>query len=414
MLGTVDFHDPRTFKVHLAVIQPTPFCNIDCAYCYLPNRNLNRRMTDEILEQACRFLFAQPERLADELVVAWHAGEPLTLPIQFYRSAFSIMQELAPSSVQVTHSFQTNATLISQEWCDLIRQWNVHLGVSLDGPEFLHDGHRVDRAGRGTFDRVMRGVALLRRNDIPFSTIAVLSQESLDYAEELWDFFRHLGVRDLAFNCESIESQHSTSSLADCSSPARVHDFFEKLLELRDTQDPAVRIRELDYFVEGIPHWQRSFRRIENVPLSILGIAWNGDISTFSPELVGVSNAAHGDFIFGNVASSSLDTILENPRFVSVFRDISAGISKCRTECEYFRVCGGGSPSAKLSENGTFDSTETLSCRLHIKCLADLVFSALEKKRGHGGNEGLNVGERLDRLLASELLVPARAAGVSS
>jgi uncharacterized protein len=101
MLGTVDLHDPQSWKVHMAVIQPTPFCNIDCKYCYLPGRNALQRMTTETVEQAFRFLFREPQRLAAKLVVAWHAGEPLTMPLPFYEFAFDIQQRLAPGLVHI-------------------------------------------------------------------------------------------------------------------------------------------------------------------------------------------------------------------------------------------------------------------------------------------------------------------------
>jgi uncharacterized protein len=410
MLGIVDLYDPRTFKVHLAVIQPTPFCNIDCAYCYLPDRNAARRMTPETLDQTFRFLFAQPHRLARELTIAWHAGEPMTVPIEFYQSAFHSLAGYVPDSVQVENSIQTNATLITQEWCDLIKTWRVRVGVSLDGPKFLHDARRMDRAGRGTFDRVMRGVELLQANRIEFTTITVLSAQSLDFPDEIWDFFRQLGIKDLAFNCEDVEGEHLTSSLTHAHSPSRVQKFFRRLLELRNEQAPAVYIREIDYFLDGLPQWRRNFRRIENVPLCILGIASNGNVSTFSPELIGARNTRYGDFVFGNVSQGALDDVLIHAAFLSAMQDVSAGVNQCKAECEYFRVCGGGSPSTKLAANGTFNSSETLSCKLHIQSIGTVALDFMEKQHGLSQVIGLSVDDRVDRLLMSMRREGAKAA----
>jgi uncharacterized protein len=411
MLGIVDLYDPRTFKVHLAVIQPTAFCNIDCSYCYLPNRNAARRMTPKTLDQAFRFLFAQPERLARELVIAWHAGEPLSVPIEFYESAFRSLANFIPDGVQVENSMQTNATLITQEWCDLMKAWRVRVGVSLDGPRFLHDARRVDRSGRGTFDRVMRGIELLQSNGIEFTTIAVLSAESLDFPGEIWNFFRQLGIKNLAFNCEDVEGEHRTSSLTPAHSPARVRTFFRRLLELRNEQAPSVHIREIDYFLDGVPQWNRHFRRIENVPLCVLGIACNGDVSTFSPELIGMRVSSYENFVFGNVATDTLNDVLKNKAFLSTLRDVAAGVQKCKAECEYFRVCGGGSPSTKLAANGTFNSSETLSCRLHIQSIGAVALDFMEKQHGLRAPIRLSVSERVDRLLMTMREESAKAAG---
>lgn len=399
MLGTVDLYDPRTFKVHLVVMQPGTFCNIDCKYCYLPNREAVRRMSPETAERASQYLFARPERLSDRLEIAWHCGEPLAVPLAFYKFAFASIRNHAPASLVIDHSIQINATLLTQEWCDFIREWGIKIGVSIDGPQWLHDSNRVDRAGRGTFSRVLRGIELLQSNSIEFSTICVLSNRSLDFAGEIWSFCLGLGVKSMAFNCEDVEGEHLSSSLLVQTAPARVQAFFEKVLRLREQQAPDVRIRELDYFLEGMGEWGKDFRRIENVPLCIIAIAWNGDISTFSPELMATKHPHYGEFVFGNVAEGKPDDILVHPRFQLVHRDVAAGVLQCKQSCDYYRLCGGGSPSIKLSQNGTFDSAETLACRLRIKAVANVALGFMENKYGFAKRPVESVKTRVDRLV---------------
>jgi uncharacterized protein len=60
--------------------------------------------------------------------------------------------------------------------------------------------------------------------------------------------------------------------------------------------------------------------------------------------------------------------------------EINRGIEMCRAECKYFPVCGGGDPSNKMFENGTFASTTTLYCRLTKKRVADFVMDAIESR----------------------------------
>jgi uncharacterized protein len=376
-METVDLHDPQSWKVHLAVIQPTPFCNINCRYCYLPHTDTADRMSMATAEKVFRFLFDVPHRLAEQLVIAWHAGEPLTVPLHFYESALELQKRLAPASINIENSLQTNAMLLNQRWCEFISRHDLKVGVSIDGPAILHDANRVDRSGRGTFSRVMRGIDLLRANEIEFSTIAVLSESSLDHAEEIWRFFRGLGTRNIAFNCEDVEGRNRASSLSTKTAFERVQVFFSRLLELRAAEDPSIAIRELDYFIGRMPHSRKEFRRIDNVPLAILNVAWNGDVSTFSPELLGMRHPFYGDFVFGNVAVANLESIIANPRFLAVYQDISAGIDQCKAVCNYFRVCGGGQPSSKLSERGTFAASETLACQLNIQAIAAAVWRFL-------------------------------------
>src|SRR3954454_10407624 len=143
--------------LELLVIQPTPFCNLDCSYCYLPDRQNRRTMSPRTLETAFAWVFAsglvrQPSPLL------WHAGEPMVLPPAFYERAAELLATHDPGGDLVTQAIQTNATLVGPAWCDLIRRLNMQVGVSVDGPAFLHDRCRRTRRGAGTLDRVLRGL----------------------------------------------------------------------------------------------------------------------------------------------------------------------------------------------------------------------------------------------------------------
>lgn len=399
MTSMIDVAPDARTKVHLAVLQPTSFCNIDCKYCYLPGRSAVSRMGRETLEQAFRFFLEKPARLVDPFVITWHAGEPLAMPVDFYESAFSLLERMSPGAPKIEHWFQTNATLINQAWCDLIKRRQIKVGVSIDGPWWLHDSNRIDRSGKGTFDRVLRGIKCLKSNGINFATIGVLSEQSLDFPEEIWRFFRQLGATSLAFNFEEVEGAHLSTSLKGPSSISRAETFFETLLSLRNSEAPHVFIRELDYFFDGFPQWRREFRTMENAPAGIIGIAWNGDISTFSPEFIGVKHPSYGDFAVGNVATHSLDDVLSQPKFRTIYGQINSGIEKCKARCDYFRVCGGGQPSNKLYQNGTFDSAETQACRLRIKSVANVAIRFAERQRGLTHLPGCSTRQRIDALL---------------
>jgi len=388
----------KSFPVHLAIIQPTTFCNLDCTYCYLPDRAAIRKMTPAIAEQMMRFLFRNPELVAKQMTMLWHSGEPLVQPISFYETAFQMEQHYAPASTVIRNSIQTNGTLINQQWCDFIRAWDIDIGVSLDGPRWLHDANRVDRSGKATFDRVLRGIEFLQSNDIKFSVIAVLSEKSLDCPAEIWHFFRDLGVQSLHFLCEEVQGVHLTTSVRKQDRLTRVRSFYERLLELRAQTDPSISIRDLDYFFNGIPVWHGSVRAIEQLPLGIVNISWDGKVTTFSPELLAAKTTRYGEFVFAHVAQDSLEDILENPTFLAVYKDILAGVHKCRMSCEYFDVCGGGQPSNKYYENGSFDSTETLTCQTKIIAACSVVLQSLERQHGFGHEEGLSANDRIKRL----------------
>jgi len=113
-------------------------------------------------------------------------------------------------------------------------------------------------------------------------------------------------------------------------------------------------------------------------PFAIISVDCHGNFSTFSPELLGLTSEDYGDFTFGNVMTDTFDSILSTPKFTAVAQDIAAGIRRCRETCEYFAYCGGGAPVNKYFENGSFDSTETMFCRLSKQAVLNVVLEKLE------------------------------------
>jgi uncharacterized protein len=367
--------------LQLLVLQPTPFCNINCSYCYLPDRQSTRRMSLDTLDQTFRWVFASG--LAREpFTLLWHAGEPLVLPVSFYETAARRLEQHNVASLPILQSFQTNATLIDAAWCAFLRRPDFHLGVSVDGPDFLHDRHRRTRQGRGTLDRVVRGIALLHEHDVPFQVITVLTADSLDYPDELFDFYCVNGIGSVAFNVEEIEGPHTTSSLQQAGTPERFRRFLTRFLTLAHSAAPPLSVREFETSAAALLSVCRcgpGSRTQENQPWAILNVDCDGNFSTYSPELLGVSSPAYGEFRLGNVATDTLEAVMASERLRRLEAEIGRGVEMCRESCSYFPFCGGGPPANKFFENGTFASTETVFCRLHKKVCLDVTLALLEQ-----------------------------------
>jgi uncharacterized protein len=362
----------------LLVVQPTPFCNLDCRYCYLPDRERTDRMTAPVLDAVFRWVFASGLARAPFTVV-WHAGEPLALRPDFYLRAFEAAARHNTGRLPLVHSFQTNATLIDEEWCEFLRSRPVQIGVSVDGPAFLHDRYRVTRRGAGTHARVVRGIERLRASGIAFHVITVLTLEALDCPDELYEFYVAHGIERVGFNIEEIEGPHRASSLSVAGVEARFRRFMTRFLDLAATGPAPLWVRELEAMGRAIMGGTAGLpaRTHETAPFAIVSVDRTGGLSTFSPELLGLRDARHGDFTLGNVAADSLEAIVASPRFLALHGEIVEGIERCRRTCAYFRFCGGGAPVNKLCETGSFASTETLFCRLNRQALLDVVLDRL-------------------------------------
>lgn len=365
--------------IETVVIQATPFCNLNCSYCYLPFRLNTKRITPEVLSQIFRQVL-QSRFVSDEITVMWHAGEPLILPIKFYREAFALQQQWNTSDkVKIVNAMQTNATLITEEWCEFFKEQNLRVCLSLDGPEHLHDTHRVDIAKRGSFQRAMRGARLLRDSGIDFGVIAVITQETVQHPDDFWNFFAELRPSRLGLNPEEYGGANLHASLRSQEGIQQYRAFFKRILELSAQADPPIVIREVEEHLSSIINGPSSRRFPTNVPLTYLNFDYTGNISSFAPELLSSHLPSPQDFIFGNVLHDTLEDMLMHPRFSEVSAQIEQGVKLCRETCDYFAFCGGGCPSNKLFENGTFASTETNACQLHVKQPVDVLLEHLEK-----------------------------------
>lgn len=379
----------------LVILQPSPFCNIDCRYCYLPQRSNKARMSLDTLAQIYTAVFSS-QRLRDPITFLWHAGEPLTVGRRFYRDAFALANEINRSyRRRYVHNIQTNATLIDEPWVALFKQHQVLLGVSLDGPAFLHDRQRVTRGGKGTHARVLQGIAHLQRGGLDFEVITVLTDFALDYPDALFDFYVAHGIKGVGFNIDEIEGIHGTSTYQNENAESRYRGFMHRFLTRTMIQPDQLRVREFRASLPMILDPAVEMGNGEgfnntNVPLQILTINFQGDYATFCPELVGTPSADFGDFVMGNVFTQPIDEIDNNPFFQKVNQAVQAGVSQCKATCDYWSLCGGGSPANKYFETGRLDITETLHCRIHVKALADTIVSFFED---HITRTGLQNGE---------------------
>ncbi len=223
--------------IETVVVQPTPFCNIQCSYCYLPQRNLKTVMGQSTIALLFAKIFASGWT-SQGLTVIWHAGEPLVVPISFYQTAFAAIEAARPASLQLRHSFQTNGMLITPEWCELFKQWDVGVGVSIDGPKHLHDAHRVTRSGGGTFDKTIAGIHTLQRENVPFHVISVLSRQGMNAPREMLDFYLSEGIEDICFNVEEIGGRSCIRAVRGRRCPRALQAIFERFLEIVACERP--------------------------------------------------------------------------------------------------------------------------------------------------------------------------------
>lgn len=374
--------------LQLLILQASPFCNLDCRYCYLPDRADTRRMPlpllDQVMAQVAASGLAGPE-----LSMVWHAGEPMAVPRDWYEAAFAaVARHLPPGGpVAVTHHFQTNAVLVDAAWCEFFARHGVRVGVSVDGPAALHDAHRRTRDGRGTHAKVMQGIAQLQAAGLPFHAIAVLTRDALAQADAVFDFFAALGAVQVGFNVEEVEAAHGQSSLqaqgAQAEAGAAVRAFWQRLLQRLQASPGRLRVREVEAALAALrhPRFGQLPGNAQNQPGQMLNVAVNGDWCFWSPELLGARHPGRGPVVMGNLGTGRLPAAGSRGGAWAEWQwEIDAGVRACRAGCAHFDFCGGGAPANKLAEAGHLAATTTMACRLGVQAVTDTVLEMLDRQ----------------------------------
>ncbi len=190
--GEATGQQPQPFQI---MAKPRgPVCNLDCAYCYYLSKerlysDSDFRMSDELLAEYTR-QYLESQAGLPEVTFAWQGGEPLLMGLDFFRRALELQREYAPAGVRVVNALQTNGTLLDAEWCRFFAEHDFLIGISIDGPRELHDEYRRDRAGQGSFDRVMAGLAWLQEYGVEHNALTCVHAANAPHPLEVYSFLR--------------------------------------------------------------------------------------------------------------------------------------------------------------------------------------------------------------------------------
>ena len=203
MMETRDAQATVPAAFHVMTKPRGALCNLDCAYCYYLAKEMlypgsRFRMAHDLLEDYIhQYIDAQRVPV---VTFAWQGGEPTLMGLDFYRCVVELQRTHRRPGMRILNTLQTNGTTLDDDWCAFFREHAFLIGLSLDGPRALHDRYRVDKGGKPTFDRVMRGVELLKAHGVDFNVLTTLHAANADYPMEVYRFLRdEVGARFIQF-----------------------------------------------------------------------------------------------------------------------------------------------------------------------------------------------------------------------
>jgi uncharacterized protein len=190
-------------RFHLLAKPSGSTCNIDCKYCFFLSKEAlypdeKHRMSEATLEAYLRQLLESHRD--PEVTVAWQGGEPTLMGLDFFRRAVALVDKYRNPGQRIEQTFQTNGIALDDEWCAFLRANNFLVGLSVDGPREMHDAYRVTRAGKGTFDLVMKGWDCLRRHGVDVNILCTVHAANEAHGRRVYRFFRdELGATWIQF-----------------------------------------------------------------------------------------------------------------------------------------------------------------------------------------------------------------------
>jgi len=184
-------HSPLAF--HLLAKPTGAVCNLDCKYCFFLSKEMlypgsRFRMADELLETYIRQLLEAQQ--IPEVTIAWQGGEPTLMGLDFFKRSIELVEKYRKPSQTIQHTIQTNGTKIDDELAAFFKVNNFLVGLSVDGPQPLHDAYRVNKGGSGSFEQVMRGYQFLQKYGVDVNILCTVHAANADHPLEIYHYFR--------------------------------------------------------------------------------------------------------------------------------------------------------------------------------------------------------------------------------
>lgn len=187
---------------HLMAKPNGPVCNLNCTYCYYLEKkklypaSVSYRMDEALLESFTKQYIESQD--IPEIAFTWQGGEPVLMGIDYFRKAVSLQKKYA-NGKKIENAFQTNGTLINEEWCRFFHDHNFLVGISVDGPREIHDAHRVNNAGKASFDDVLKAIGLFLKHRVEFNILTVVHNDNSRKPMDVYNFLRDAGSGYIQF-----------------------------------------------------------------------------------------------------------------------------------------------------------------------------------------------------------------------
>ena len=351
--------------VHVLAKPTGAICNLDCKYCFFLSKEMlypgdRFRMSDELLETYIRQLLEmQP---LGEVNVAWQGGEPTLMGIEFFRRAVEHVERHRKAEQNIQHTIQTNGTLLDDEWCAFFKLHNVLVGLSVDGPQPMHDAYRVNKRGVGSFSDVMQGYRLLREHEVDVNILCTIHAANAEHPLDVYRFFRDemqaSYMQFIPIVERTTEAMIPLANLGWGKRPGADRPLY--LQHGAQVTERSVTAEQFGRFLTTIfDEWVR--RDVGKVFVQTFDVAlgsWLGqhNLCIFSPtcgnavalehngDLYSCDHYVEPEYLLGNISKTPMDALVSSPKQRAFGQHKRDSLPKYCRECPVLFACYGECP----------------------------------------------------------------------
>ncbi len=329
-------------NLNSVLIKPAgPDCNMSCPYCfYVGKRRMFpeagvHRMSEEVLEETIRQVLKRGRR---SLSFSWQGGEPTLMGLAFFEKAVRLQMEFGRGH-EVGNGLQTNGLLIDRRWADFLREFRFLVGLSLDGPQHVHDRYRRLPDGRGSWSLVVDRARLLLDAGVDVNALTVVNDYSVQFPEEIYQFLKVLGLCHMQFiPCVELDPQDANRSARFSVSPLKYGEFLTRLFDMWLADfvggQPTAPVRYFDslfYLYAGLAPPECTLLRECG---DYLVVEHSGDV--YSCDFF-----VEPAWRLGQVMEDDLEFLLNSRRQREFGRMKAILLPECQ-ECRWLHLCRGG------------------------------------------------------------------------
>lgn len=363
----------RSFSVMVKTAGPV--CNLDCDYCYYlekdalyPGKKFNLssfRMNEEVLEKLIRdFITSQPQQTIE---FVWHGGEPTLLGIEYFRKAITLQKKYAGEK-EILNSFQTNGTLITDEWAEFLAENHFLCGLSIDGPKKFHDNHRRFPNGQGSWEKVVECARLFRKHGVEFNTMSVVNASNSKEPATVYEFLKSIGSRFMQFTpiaerialdpanpLSIVDNRYNkaTAVMEENVSATDWGNFLCRIFDIWVKNDVGTYF--VNYFDNTLAAYAGQYPSLCSMAPYCgcsLAVEHNGDVYT-------CDHFVFEDYKLGNIFEKNIAEMAKSDQQLFFEQRKQDTLSRQCRNCPFIKACGGDCPKNRFVKN---EDRESVSC----------------------------------------------------